>query len=150
MIIWWLFENHLFEITFSIIWRCYYLTYLWLFVIIWWLFDDYSWLFELRNRDVRPYSGVFDYLIIIWDYLMIIWDYWSFFITNNYQIMVMLFDDYSIVISMPIIPIIQITKAKCEYLVPFWQTIVTPQQLLFDDYSWLFDDYLKLIIWSLS
>jgi len=32
--------------------------------------------------------------------------------TNNYQIMVILFDDYSIVISMPIIPIIQITKAN--------------------------------------
>ena len=93
----------------------------------------------------------FDYLIIIWDYLVIIWDYWSFFITNNYQIMVMLFDDYSIVISMPIIPIIQIAKAKCEYLVPFWQTIVTPQQLLFDDYlmiiCWLFEiDYLIIII----
>jgi len=143
MIIWWLFENHLFEITFSIIWRCYYLTYLWLFVIIWWLFDDYSWLFELPNRDVRPYSGVFDYLVIIWDYC-------SYLITNNYQIMVMLFDDYSMVISMPIIPIIQITKSKCEYLVPFWQIIFASQQLLFDDYSWLFDDYLKLIIWSLS
>ena len=65
---------------------------------------------------------------------------------------------YSIVISMPIIPIIQITKSKCEYLVPFWQIIFTSQQLLFDDYLWLFDmiiwwlfdDYLMIIWWLVA
>jgi len=113
------------------------LTYLRLFVIIWWLFDDYLWLFELPNRDVRPYSGVCDYL-------MIICNYWSYLITNNYQIMLSLFDDYFIIIFTQIIPIIQTIKAKYEYLVPFWQIIFTSQQSLFDDYLmiiwWLFDN----------
>ena len=87
-----------------------------------WLFDKYLRLFD--------------------DYLRLL----EFLITNNYQIMVMLFDDYSIVISMPIIPIIQIIKSKCEYLVLFWQIIFTSQQSLFDDYLWLFDyDYLMII-----
>ena len=106
-------------------------------MIIWWLFDDYLWLFELPNRDVRPYSGVCDYL-------MIICNYWSYLITNNYQIMLSLFDDYFIIIFTQIIPIIQTIKAKYEYLVPFWQIIFTSQQSLFDDYLmiiwWLFDD----------
>jgi hypothetical protein len=66
--------------------------------------------------------------------------------TNNYQIMVSLFDNYFRVILIPIIPIIQITKAKCEYLVPFWQIIFTSHQSLFDDYLWLFD---IMIIWWL-
>jgi len=120
------------------------LTYLRLFVIIWWLFDDYLWLFELPNRDVRPYSGVCDYL-------MIICNYWSYLITNNYQIMLSLFDDYFIIIFTQIIPIIQTIKAKYEYLVPFWQIIFTSQQSLFDDYLmiiwWLFDnDYHNICI----
>ena len=124
------------------------MTYLRLFVIIWWLFDDYLWLFEFPNRDVRPYSGVCDYLIIICNY-------WSYLITNNYQIMLSLFDDYFIIIFTQIIPIIQTIKAKYEYLVPFWQIIFTSQQSLFDDYLmiiwWLFDnDYHNTHPFSLS
>jgi hypothetical protein len=46
---------------------------------------------------------------------MIIFDYYPYLMSNNYQIMDILFDDYFYAYLAPLIPIIQIMKSKFEY-----------------------------------
>jgi len=104
----------------------------WLFgMIIWWLFDDY-----LMIICFIIWSLFDDYLLIIWwlcdAYLMIIW--WLF--ESNYLMIIWwlfdkwLFGDYSMII---------------------WIWLFLIIRWLFDpNYSWLFDDYLTLIILDYS
>ena len=53
--------------------------------------------------------------MLVCDYLMLVLDYCGYLMTNNYRIMHILFDDYSMVYLTPIIPIIQIETTKCEH-----------------------------------